>query len=71
MSYYRTKKIVLIKLNSLFESAKSKKTSIDLNSLRLQFMLTYEIGELSINKMVNSLGKHHGFKVNDDIIEWD
>lgn len=70
-SYYRTKKMVLIKLNTLFESAKNKKTNIDLNGLRLQLMLNYEIGELSINKMVEALSKYHGFKVIDDVAEWE
>ena len=70
-SYYRTKKIVLIKISAIVESAKDKKIEIDINALRLQLMLTYEIGELSINKMVVSLGKYHGFKIVDDNIMWD
>lgn len=71
MSYYRTKKIVLNKINDIIVSAKENKTPVDINALRLQFMLNFEIGELSINKMVNSLAKYHEFKIVDDTIEWD
>lgn len=70
MNFYRTKKIVLTQLKNMFESAKEKKVEIDLNALRLNLMLNYEIGELSINKMVEMLSKHYEFKVVDDTIEW-
>ena len=70
-SFYRTKKIVLNKISAIIESAKGEKLEIDVNALRLQLMLNFEVGELSINKMVSSLGKYHGFKVVDDTISWD
>ena len=71
MSYYRTKKIVLNKISLIIESAKDEKIEIDVNALRLQMMLNFEIGELSINKMFNSLGVYHGFKVVSDTVVWD
>ena len=70
MSYYKTKKIVLNQLNKLFENASKKKTEIDINALRLQIMLSQEIGELSINKMIDSLGKYYGFEREGDVIKW-
>lgn len=71
MNYYKSKRIVLNKLNKIFKQAKKEKQEIDLNELRLQIMLNNDIGENSINQSIDLLSKHYGFNVIDDEITWD